>query len=819
MNYINKKTLITLIFLVSLVQLSHGNIFSKNFESDHLISTSKTLSTGNFYDNYQTNWKNVKKYKTGYFWNRAKPTTIKTAASATSNSLDDKQSYISANGYSPKTKNKVSFSGDSNKSFTNSSSACSPETPLEITEGSGWGISRSTLNNSGVPSFCLNISKNAPSPNEVFNTTLDPNSDISFNNSNYTKAQIRELVQRTVAVITHPNYAPSNLPTGLMSNFYRSIQSTVWHWTNNTNINNNYSWTASNGNTYDADDLKGWVSNGTLIATDVFWLVPNNSNTQPEILLNQTSRPATIVTNVTICSNSTYKWSVNGVTYNGSAGNKSVTVQGNTTVNSQGVTCAANKTLNLTVTPQVTAVNSTTTTAIAENHTKTLVGSPSGGTWSVVSGGGTISGTTYTPADISINTNVTVKYTIPANGGCSATTSSVTFTVTPMVDPCDAVASGNLDTDKDGVSDICDLDDDNDGILDTDESCSPRYASFESDINDVNNKHNAEGAADGNYAEIYNNNQQLILDLGQVFPSGTQYQITWRKKSNASGTAVIDLSESTSPNSGFINHPTSPQTSTSGSFITTTVTANVNFRYIAFNKGNSSTTDYDLDAVGIICLPSDTDKDGIIDSLDTDSDNDGCPDAFEGAANLTTTATLNGGSNGGSSANLGTTVNSNGIPTAAATSTITGQNTTNAVKTAEQITVVTAPANTGAVTGTNATLTVSATASKTTTYSSGTPNYNSGSSSTNTLTYKWYKNSAPNTILATTSSLTLNNVTAANAGDYTVKIIGTNNKCGVTRTATLTICPAITNSTTTTSITEDQTKTLAGSPTGGTFSI
>ncbi len=34
-------------------------------------------------------------------------------------------------------------------------------------------------------------------------------------------------------------------------------------------------------------------------------------------------------------------------------------------------------------------------------------------------------------------------------------------------DPCDATLSGNTDTDGDNVSDICDIDDDNDGILDT----------------------------------------------------------------------------------------------------------------------------------------------------------------------------------------------------------------------------------------------------------------------------------------------------------------------------------------------------------------
>ncbi|TYA70182.1 lectin-like domain-containing protein [Seonamhaeicola marinus] len=44
--------------------------------------------------------------------------------------------------------------------------------------------------------------------------------------------------------------------------------------------------------------------------------------------------------------------------------------------------------------------------------------------------------------------------TITGSGGSSA------------IDQCDPVASGNVDTDGDGISDICDVDDDNDGLLD-----------------------------------------------------------------------------------------------------------------------------------------------------------------------------------------------------------------------------------------------------------------------------------------------------------------------------------------------------------------
>ena len=74
--------------------------------------------------------------------------------------------------------------------------------------------------------------------------------------------------------------------------------------------------------------------------------------------------------------------------------------------------------------------NTTTTATIAELGTKALAATPAGGTWTVVSGGGSIAGTTYTAPTVSSDTPVTLAYTVPASGEvCTERGSNVSFTI------------------------------------------------------------------------------------------------------------------------------------------------------------------------------------------------------------------------------------------------------------------------------------------------------------------------------------------------------------------------------------------------------
>jgi len=90
--------------------------------------------------------------------------------------------------------------------------------------------------------------------------------------------------------------------------------------------------------------------------------------------------------------------------------------------------------------PCPTSVTNTTSTAsINEQTSKILSATPAGGTFSIVSGGGSISGNTYTAPNVSTNTSVTIRYTL-AQTGCSTLTDDVTFTV---LNQCATVVTNN----------------------------------------------------------------------------------------------------------------------------------------------------------------------------------------------------------------------------------------------------------------------------------------------------------------------------------------------------------------------------------------
>lgn len=211
------------------------------------------------------------------------------------------------------------------------------------------------------------------------------------------------------------------------------------------------------------------------------------------------------------------------------------------------------------------------------------------------------------------------------------TSSSFPNNETPITDERDWREIDPTDTDGDGIPDVLDLDDDNDGIVDTDE-CPATYtypASLTSNTG-VTNANNVTGSPNGTFGEWYSNGDNATYDFGQIYPAGTQYVITWRERSGESGTASINLFES-EDNSSFIQHTNAPTTN-STSFITSTVTAENSFRYLSIYKTNPpSSTDFAIDAIAILEEGSncDSDNDGIPNRLDLDADNDGIPDIVE----------------------------------------------------------------------------------------------------------------------------------------------------------------------------------------------
>lgn len=256
-------------------------------------------------------------------------------------------------------------------------------------------------------------------------------------------------------------------------------------------------------------------------------------------------------------------------------------------------------------------------------------------------------------------------------------------------DPCPC-ASG--DSDGDGICNGTDLDDDNDGILNTQE-CVNTYLnqSFS----------NGNGGGVHNYSRAYTN--EIVIDFttldnsAQIRINGSNIDKvfeTERTAFNSSTDVIIKFSDGDyiAPwvansnglprlrvkinSSGAITlQGTRSNTSTSLSNVireSSTALPTINFgnnTSVRIENMNDSGPD---GITGTISMKGncDTDADGILNHLDLDSDNDGCVDALEGSATITFAQLQNASSNlsvgNGSSAdnkNLGTTVNAQGVPT------------------------------------------------------------------------------------------------------------------------------------------------------------
>ncbi len=327
---------------------------------------------------------------------------------------------------------------------------------------------------------------------------------------------------------------------------------------------------------------------------------------------------------------------------------------------------------------------------------------------------------TYTPGSGDEGATVTLVYEV-CNDVNNDSPGTVTDDVCTQATVTVTIASSpGPDFDGDGVPDETDLDDDNDGILDTDE-CSTfgsigdnlvPNGDFETgDITGFTTNLTTPPGGVGTYAVstdsgvfpwgngvtdnngVPNNTDQfiylcdandgpatpdLLLQTSINVPTTGAYRISiW--------TAQMTGSSVTNPpelqfNFGGTDYPFSPATLALQSsvpvqnWVELTVDVNLTagttvMQLLNLNPSSGSGNNFALDDVSLrlIGCTTDTDGDNIPDSFDTDSDNDGCPDAIEGAGAFTT-ADLTADDN---LANMPADVDTDGVPNVGSQATTT----------------------------------------------------------------------------------------------------------------------------------------------------
>ncbi|WP_417558748.1 SdrD B-like domain-containing protein, partial [Mesoflavibacter zeaxanthinifaciens] len=280
--------------------------------------------------------------------------------------------------------------------------------------------------------------------------------------------------------------------------------------------------------------------------------------------------------------------------------------------------------------------------------------------------------------------------------------------VSLCVDQCNASASGNTNSDNDNISDFCDNDDDNDGIIDTLElNCSPNFVALGQTFSDntsnpgvVNNIYNygtasatftyqiegnttwASGVSsqtvagvDGAYINTQVSNTDFSVGDKGVYTltfSEPIYNLNFKyggldnadrvdfQATNAGSNVPVTLTDINLGANGQIVNQTIFSTAGGNNAPNNSIQVSVQGPldeikiYVGKNNGNAGNVTLQIYEL-IYCLPLDTDSDTIPNHLDNDSDADGCFDAIEGDASITS-------SNVNTQGEILGNVDSNGVP-------------------------------------------------------------------------------------------------------------------------------------------------------------
>ena len=188
------------------------------------------------------------------------------------------------------------------------------------------------------------------------------------------------------------------------------------------------------------------------------------------------------------------------------------------------------------------------------------------------------------------------------------------------VDECLGFEIGpECDFDKDGIPNKDDLDDDNDGVLDTQEISI--YGMNATQKGGAKNTYRANKTPDGKYA-VLGKGDFVTLELSEPLNNGDISTIYWRK-TNGKGRIRVDFS---SNGSTFTNLTGNLNISRKNAILPRNITIPkdgvTHIRIRRTGKGSIG-----LDAV--VATGGDKDKDGFPDQFDADSDGDGCFDATE----------------------------------------------------------------------------------------------------------------------------------------------------------------------------------------------